>query len=168
MIRSLFSSTLLVLVGLVAPFVGADDKKGSPKFEMSKDEKTLLDSINEERAKKKLPALRPHPLLFEAARKHSANMAKQRKMEHELDGKRPPQRVEATGYNWGKVSENLAVSEGGTPPLTEIVKSWMESKTHRENLLSKDVNETGLGIGRNDKGEIYYTQVFARQRRVRK
>lgn len=165
MIRARFFLSLLLLVAL-APLVLAGDKKDGAKFEMTKDEKTLMDLVNKERAEKDLPALRPHPLLFKAARDHAANMAKQRKMEHELDGKKPPQRVQAAGYNWGKVSENLAVSDNGTPPLTEVVKKWVESETHRNNLLGKDVAETGLGLARNDQGETYYVQVFARQRKV--
>jgi uncharacterized protein YkwD len=168
MMRSLCGWILGMLFVLAGPFLAADEKKQPAKFEMTKDEKALLDLLNAERAKEKLPALRPNPLLFQAARTHAANMAKQRKMEHELDGKKPSDRVSATGYNWGRISENLAISENGVAPLTEIVKCWMESKTHRENLLDKGVSETGLGIARNDKDETYYAQVFARQRGVRK
>ena len=168
MTPSFFRSPLGLLLLLASPIVLADDAKESPKFAMTKEEKDLLDLLNKERVKKDLPALRPHPLLFKAARAHAKNMAKQRKMEHELDRKGPPQRVEAAGYNWGKVSENIAMAEDGEPPLAAIVKQWMESQTHRENLLDKKVSETGLGIARNDKGEIYYAQVFARPRGVKK
>lgn len=168
MMRSLLGLIFGMFLVLAAPFLAADDKKESAKFEMTKDEKALLDSLNEERAKEKLPALKPNPLLFQAARAHAANMAKQRKMEHELNGKKPSDRVSATGYNWGRISENLAISENGAVSLAEIVKCWMDSKTHRENLLDKGVSETGLGIAHNDKGEIYYAQVFARPRGVRK
>src|SRR5207249_3044988 len=56
------------------------------RFTMSGPEKKLLDLTNAEREKEKLPALRPSPLLFKVARAHAANMAKQGKMEHELDG----------------------------------------------------------------------------------
>ncbi len=122
--------------------------------------------MNEERAKADLPALRPHPLLFKAARAHSANMAKQRKMEHILDGKRPAQRVEAAGYDWGKVTENLITADQSDVPLERIVKEWMDSKIHRENILMKDVTETGLGIAKNARDDIYYTQIFARPRKV--
>lgn len=167
MIRSLFRSPLWLLVMLASPLVGADDPKEAPKLEMTKEEKTLLDLLNKERTNKDLPALRPHPLLFKAARAHAQNMAKQRKMEHDLDGKKPWERVEAAGYNWGKVSENIAMAEDGEPPLSAIVKEWMESKTHRENLLDSKVTETGLGIARNDKGELYYAQVLARPRGVK-
>lgn len=167
MIRLLFRSPFWLLLLLVSPVVWADDAKDSPKFEMTKEEKTLLELLNKERQKNDLPALRPHPLLFKAARAHAKNMARQRKMEHNLDGKRPPDRVEDAGYDWGKVSENIAVAEGGEPPLSAIVKQWMESKEHRENLLDPNVAETGLGIGRNNKDEIYYAQLLARQRKVK-
>src|SRR5579883_2472111 len=105
MIRSLIPVSSVLM--LAWSFAVAEDKKDSPPFAMTKNERRLLELVNDERAKADLPPLRPHPLLFKAARAHSANMAKQRKMEHNLDGKRPAQRVEATGYDWGKVTENL-------------------------------------------------------------
>jgi uncharacterized protein YkwD len=173
MIKTLFRASLLLLVLLVSSFVAADDTNKSAKdqattFEMTRNERRLLELVNRERARADLPALRPHPLLFKAARDHSANMAKQRKMDHNLDGKRPSQRVEATGYDWGKVTENLITADQSDVPLERIVKEWMASKIHRDNILMKDVTETGLGIAKNPKDEIYYTQVFARPRKVAK
>jgi uncharacterized protein YkwD len=157
--------SLLSMLLLVSPLLAADDKKEEPKFEMTRDERRLMELVNKERAKAELPELKPHPLLFKAARAHSANMAKQRKMEHNLDGKRPAQRVEDAGYDWGKVAENLITADQTDVPLETIVKGWMDSKIHRENILLKNVSETGLGIATNAKGEIYYTQLFARQRK---
>ncbi|HTU19863.1 MAG TPA: CAP domain-containing protein [Gemmataceae bacterium] len=167
MIRSFSRLSALLLVPLAASLVLADDKKEPTKLEMTKEEQALLKLLNEKRAKKDLLALRPHPLLIKAAREQSKNMAKQRKMEHDLNGKKLGQRVDAAGYNWGKVSENLAMAEDGEPPLSAIVKDWMESAQHRENLLDKNVTETGVAIARNDKGEIYYTQIFARPRGIK-
>ena len=171
MIQSQSQMSFLLLLLVVSPFLAADDTKESnkeltDKFEMTRDERRLLELVNKERAKADLSALRPHPLLFKAARGHSANMAKQRKMEHNLDGKRPSQRVEAAGYNWGKVTENLITADQSDVPLERIVKEWMDSKIHRDNILMKDVTETGLGIAKNLKDEIYYTQIFARPRKV--
>jgi uncharacterized protein YkwD len=159
--------SLILFLILIGPFATADEKKEVPRFEMTKEERTLMDLVNKERAKADLPALRPHPLLFKAARAHSANMAKQEKMEHILDEKKPSQRVEAAGYNWGKVRENLLTADMTDVPPEKIVKAWMDSKDHRINILANDVAETGLGIVRNAKGEAYYTQVFARQRRIK-
>ena len=93
--RALLQSSLLLLLGCAAPMVLADGKKDNNPFEMTKEEQGLFDLLNKERAHKDLPALRPNPLLFQAARRHSANMAKQRKMEHLLDGKRPCSRAAA-------------------------------------------------------------------------
>ncbi len=159
-------SFLLSLV-LVVPYLSAEERKESTKFEMTKEERRLMELVNKERARANLPELRPHPLLFKAARGHSANMAKQEKMEHVLDGKRPAQRVEAAGYDWGKVRENILTADMLNVPPEKIVKAWMDSKVHRDNILSNDVSETGLGIASNAKGEAYYTQVFARQRKVK-
>ncbi len=160
--RHWFPVAIPVVFLLAVSFaIGEDDR-----FDMSRDERTLLDLLNKEREKEKLPPLRPQGLLFKAARGHSANMAKQEKLEHVLDGKTPGQRVLAAGYDYGKVSENIAVSDSEKAPLTMIVKSWMESKTHRDNLLSDKVTETGLGIAKSEKGEVYFTQVFARPRKV--
>lgn len=160
MIHSLFALLLIL--------PAAADKKEAVDVEMTKDEKTLMEAINKQRAKKKLPALRANALLFKVARAHSANMAKQSKMEHVLNGKDPGERLLAAGYDYGKVSENLAMSDGPGAPLSEVVKGWMDSKIHRENLLSDRITETGLGIAKNDKGEVYYTQIFARPRKVYK
>jgi uncharacterized protein YkwD len=165
--RSLGCSAIVFLV--VVPFVLGEDsaeKKPPAGFEMSREEQSLLELVNKERAKEKLPPLRPQALLFKAARAHSANMAKQEMLEHILDGKTPGQRVLAAGYDYGKVSENIAVSDSDKAPLPMIVKSWMESETHRVNLLSDKVTETGFGIAKSEKGEVYYTQVFARPRKV--
>src|SRR5947208_16899048 len=68
------------------------------KFELTKDEQKLLELTNKERAKKKLSALKPNPQLFKAARAHSANMARQEKMEQVLDAKSPGQPARSAGY----------------------------------------------------------------------
>jgi uncharacterized protein YkwD len=144
----------------------SEDKKEGTKFEMTKEEQKLLELTNKQRAKEKLPPLRANPVLFQVARRHSANMAKQSKLEHVLDGKNPAQRVLGAGYDYGKVAENIAMSDMPGAPLTAIMKGWMESKLHRDNLLNDRVSEIGLGIAKNDKGEQYYTQIFARPRKV--
>src|SRR5437868_14246170 len=89
---------LLSVFGLSAAF--ADDKKDAPPLKLSDDEKTLLDLTNAERAKEKLPPLAPNPLLFRAARAHSANMAKKGEMKHVLNGKNVDARLDDVGYDF--------------------------------------------------------------------
>jgi uncharacterized protein YkwD len=137
----------------------ADDKKEPEKLELTQAEKELLELTNQERAKEKLPPLKPNLVLFRVARAHSANMAKKGEMKHDLDGKNPAQRVRAAGYAYRELAENIAWGEGET--LEGVMKGWMKSKIHRDNILHGSFAEIGIGIVRTEKGEMYYTQVFA-------
>jgi uncharacterized protein YkwD len=135
------------------------DGQDPPGLTLSEDEQQVLDLTNQARQKEKLPPLRPNAQLFAAARGHSVNMARQGKMEHVLDGKKPGDRVKEAGYRYSWVGENMASTDGA--PVAEIFKGWMESKAHREHILSDRFDDIGIGIARNDKGDVYYTQVFA-------
>src|SRR5262249_13649505 len=81
---------------LILPLLAADDKK----FELTEVDKAIFELTNKEREKEKLSALTISPLLCEVARKHSANMAKQGEMKHELNGKNPADRIKAAGYEY--------------------------------------------------------------------
>jgi uncharacterized protein YkwD len=153
----------LALLGISFLMLGSD-KQEPPRLQLSKEEQTLLELTNKEREKEKLSPLEPNLLLFQAARGHSANMVKQGKMEHILDGKGPAQRVEALGYDYKRVGENVAWGEDGVT-LETIMKGWMDSEGHRKNILNPDYAEIGLGIARDAKGEVYFTQVFGTQRK---
>ena len=157
----------LVALFLIA-FVGSaiaeePEKKKTGKLELSKEEQTVLELTNKEREKEKLPALKPNKLLFEAARAHTANMAKKGEMNHELDGKNPSQRVKAVGYDYSWVGENIAAGEQWS--LTGLMEAWMKSDHHRENILKEQYDEIGIGAVRGSDGKIYYTQVFGAQKR---
>ncbi len=136
--------------------------EGNTELQMSSQEQKTLELTNQAREKEKLRPLKPNPRLFQAARNHSANMARQGKMEHVLDGKTPVQRVEATGYRWRRAGENIAY--GLNTPIEGIFKSWMESQHHRENILRPEFREIGIGVASNSRGEVYYTQVFGTPR----
>lgn len=136
----------------------ADDKK--PAFKLSADEQAALDQTNAERKKAQLPALKVNELLTIAAREHSVNMAKQKKMDHVLDDKKPHERIEAIGYKFMAMAENVAMGQH-TP--AEAVRSWMNSTAgHKENILNKEYTEIGIGIATDSDGQRYWTQVFAK------
>jgi uncharacterized protein YkwD len=131
-------------------------------LKLSDDEQKLLELINDERKKVDLPPLKPDPLLFKAARDHAANMARQGKMKHELDSKSPFDRIKSTGYRYTIAGENIAC---GDDTLAAVVKRWMESMPHKENILGRRYVETGLGLAKDEKGDIFYAQVFAAPRK---
>jgi uncharacterized protein YkwD len=129
------------------------------KFKQTDDERKIFELTNAERKKKDLPALKLNPLLCKVARAHSANMARQGKVEHELDGKTPFDRIKAAGYEYMDAGENVAKGEEGAMPV-KVMMRWMDSKGHRENILDRDFAEIGIGIAIAKDGQLYYTQVF--------
>jgi len=160
MARLFVGLSVLPLLAFSLAAFGDDPKpKAEPKLEMSKEEKALLELTNKERAKEKLPPLEANELLFKAARAHSANMAKQRELNHVLDGKNPGTRLDDVGYDWMEVGENIAQATDET--AADIIKLWMGSELHRANIMNKDLRQVGIGIAKNAKGEVYYTQDFA-------
>ncbi len=148
---------------VVAAFIALARGGETPSLKLSEDEVKLLELTNAERKKKEIPSLRPNPLLCHLARAHSANMARQAKMEHVLDGKTPFDRLREAGYTFLRGGENIAACPAATS-LAEVMRAWMESKGHRENILSPDYTEIGVGLARDANGHVYYTQVFARPR----
>jgi uncharacterized protein YkwD len=123
----------------------------------------ILDLTNAARAKEKQPPLKLNKLLCDVARAHSDNMARKGQLEHTLDGKKSNDRVLASGYPAQSVAENIGMSENGD--TEQIFKDWIESPPHHASLVSDKYTEIGIGLGRNDKGEVYYTQLFARPKR---
>jgi uncharacterized protein YkwD len=161
---------LLLLFG--AGLLGADAKqpakKEAPKATMTKEEQAFFDRTNEVRAKFKLPPLKSNPTLVYVARAHSVNMGKHKQMAHKLDGKDPADRADDAGYDFLDVNENIAW--WGTADAGAVMKEWLESKSHRDNILGK-FEEVGVGIASGPHptkaGEkvVWITQVFGTQRK---
>ena len=138
------------------------------RIPLSADEQQLLDLANAARKKEGLPALQLNAVLLRIAREHAANMARQEKMAHHLDGKGPAERAIQAGYDYLVIRENLACAENevdvAPPPPSEIHQKWLDSKGHRANLLHPRVNEIGLARVRSKKGAYFYVQVLGLRR----
>lgn len=150
---------LLTCTSLLVRTAPAQNPAPEPDVHLSLEEKTLLQLTNEARKKEGLPELKVNAKLMKAARDHSANMAKQEKMAHELDDKKPADRLKDVGYLFGHLGENVAFGQQ-TP--AEAMDTWMKSDDHRANILGKDYIDIGLGAAKSSKGTLYWTEVFAR------
>jgi uncharacterized protein YkwD len=129
-----------------------------PPLKMSTEEEEVVKLINAQRILARLEELEPNEKLFQSARLHAANMAKQNKLDHELDGKTMIDRLLATGYGLESVAENIAFNQA-TP--RKLLKSWMDSASHKKNILTSDFVHLGVGMARNAKGEPYWVLVVA-------
>jgi uncharacterized protein YkwD len=114
--------------------------------------------INQYRALGGLPALEIDPALGRAARKHSTNMARQRRMAHVLDGRGPGDRASKEGFR-GSVYENCAAGDRNTP--RSFFELWVKSDGHRANLLVLRTGAMGIGFAHSSAGDKdYYTVMF--------
>ena len=145
--------------GLLVVFFSASLMAADAPFALSADEQAIVDQTNMLRQRAGKALLKINALLFIAARKHAANMAAEKKLEHRLNGKSSSDRVTATGYKWTTVSENIAWNQLS---VAEVMQGWMRSEGHRMNLLGSDITEMGAAVAANAQGELYWVQVFAR------
>ncbi len=106
-------------------------------------ERSLFQSINRERRASGLPALRWDDALASAARQHAGVMAAQRTVAHTLPGEASlPGRVTQAGAHFSWLSENVVESTDSATAHTQ----FMNSPTHRANILDSDMDTVGIGI----------------------
>ncbi len=95
---------------------------------------------------------------------HAADMATHGYFEHQdLAGQSPADRVRAVGYKEKLVGENIAY---GPETVDEVVKGWLDSPGHCENIMDPRFAEMGLAFaaGRGTKHGLYWVQVLAAPR----
>ncbi len=113
--------------------------------------KEILDLVNGERTKRNLPVMKQNAKLDLAAHRHAEDMAKRKFFSHKSpDGSEPEGRISAAGYfvppctcaHHFSYGENIAKDQK-TP--RDVMKAWMNSKIHRDNILNPDFLELGVG-----------------------
>jgi hypothetical protein len=111
-----------------------------------------------------LSVLAENSRLNTAARLKVQDMFNRQYFEHvSPDGKNVGDLVEAVGYEYIAVGENLAL--GNYKDDQELVQAWMDSPGHRANILSTKFTEIGVAVGRGlfeGKQTWLAVQAFAR------
>ena len=126
--------------------------------------------LNAERAAEGLPALVADARLTRAAQLHSDDMGNRHFYSHEHpDGLSPSARVYAQGLpRYGTtVAENIHWASGYRATPLRIMREWMDSPGHRENILRREVTHVGIGIGfvapdptHKERARVYTTDFF--------
>lgn len=108
----------------------------------------LLSSTNNERAGSGLSGLSLNSKLNQAAQSKANHMIANNYWSHYApDGTSPWYFIESAGYSYERAGENLAYgfsSSGG------VVQGWMDSPTHRANILDSGFSEVGFGIANGE------------------
>lgn len=128
----------------------------------SKEQRIIADVIrltNIQRTQAGQPELKSQPDLAKAAAYLAADLAKRQVLEHrDGEGRRLQARVESAGYTtWTTIAENIAY---GQQTADEVVKAWMKSPGHKENLLGSTYTEIGVGLAYSSNRTPYWVQIF--------
>jgi uncharacterized protein YkwD len=129
-------------------------------------ERSTFQLMNVERATRGLPTLKWSDKIAKVAREHSHSMAMNSFFSHRgLDGSMVDDRADRFGIsNWRAIGENIAYLRGYSAPETFAVEKWMQSTSHRQNLLGSQWTESAIGVAVTDDGTYYFTQVFLVER----
>lgn len=138
----------LAAVALSTPMAADETAKGDAEKKLERLNHQLLALANAERAKLKLPPLKLHSQLTDAAHWMAQDMADHDYFDHtDRKGRSIDPRLPDFGYqNYETLSENIAA---GYPTPDKVVEDWMRSPGHRENLLDPNVREAGVGYAIN-------------------
>jgi uncharacterized protein YkwD len=154
---------------------GGGETNTASEFNRTKVERYIWKHTNEERVERGLARVEYAPRIVEHARGHSRNMARHDYVGHtQPDGETAKERYSSVcrypGENaisgwYGKPYEPWKTGEvidtkNETKLARYLVKGWMNSEGHRENILRPRWNELGVGVYRRDDGKLFVSQTF--------
>jgi uncharacterized protein YkwD len=116
---------------------GANDTAASASERVIDDAVACL--INHERETWGLPRLEVNSHLDTAAHYWSRWMVSHEQFDHA----RLASRISAAGYDWEEVGENIAT--GYATPMA-VVRAWLASPSHCQNVLDPDFRAVGTGV----------------------
>ena len=138
---------LLVATVLLQPW-SFNSKQDVLPYATSMSDRQLLEATNSQRDLNNAPQLTLNKQLARAAQAKAQDMAKRNYWSHNTpDGQAPWYFIERSGYNYYKAGENLAY---GFPDGNQVVAGWMNSETHRNNMLDPSYEDVGFGFADNE------------------
>jgi len=125
-------------------------------------ERQAFDVLNNKRIALGLDALAWNDSVAAVARLHSRNMAEQDFFSHKgMSGDLVSDRADRLNLGiWRAIGENIAFNRGFDDPVGKAVDSWLDSPSHRNNILSQTWRESAVGVAIRPDGSYYFTQVF--------
>lgn len=123
-------------------------------------------AVNEIRLAHGLPPLKLNEQLCEAAQAYAEVLLETGQIRHaDAQGRRADYRATQVGYFYSRLGENLAA---GQLSWERALEMWLQSQSHRANLLDPDYRELGVGFSANDQTRYRttWTQLLGARRRV--
>lgn len=120
-------------------------------------EDQILTLINQHRKKKGLPALTSNPVMEVEARRHTISMASHNTPFGHNGFSYRSKVITSKVPGISATAENVAY---GSKSAQEVVDGWLSSPGHKKNIEGR-FRLTGIGVARDDKSVLYFTQIFA-------
>ena len=120
-------------------------------------EDAILDLVNAHRKKKGLPALQSNYVIETEARRHTVSMASHKTPFGHNGFSYRSKVITSKIPGITATAENVAY---GSQTAKEVVDGWLSSPGHRKNIEGR-FKLTGIGVARDDKSTLYFTQIFA-------
>ena len=114
-------------------------------------EREFVSLIAQERSSRGLGSLTDDPELIDVARRHAARMAANKDLHHNPN-------LQNEVSNWEVLGENV----GRGSSVSQVHRAFMESETHRAQILEPRYLEVGVGVVWAD-GEIWVAEVFRKR-----
>ena len=126
-----------------------------------KESEWILNEINVLRERYGVQALRTDTPSNHAAYQHAGELGVRQTLSHwSLDGSRVAERYRAAGGTGLRAAENLGAGES----VKSIIDAWMDSPTHRRNILNSQWFSAGVGVYHNNDKRIIIVLVFNNSR----
>lgn len=123
-------------------------------------------TVNEARLAHGLPPLKLNAQLCEAAQAYAETLLQTGQIQHaDAHGRRADYRATQAGYFYARLGENLAA---GQLTWERAMEMWLQSPSHRANLLNAEYRELGVGFSANDAARYRatWTQLLGARRNV--
>ena len=132
-----------------------------PAFSSAITPENIISLTNEARKTFGLGTLQANSALDHAAQKKANDMAAKGYFAHNSpDGRVPWDFIKAAGYEYIMAGENLAVNFS---QAESVEQAWMDSPTHKANILNKNFEEIGIGIAEGQysgRTSVFVVQMF--------
>jgi len=128
----------------------------------------VIDLTNRSRSEEGVLTLQEDSLLTIAAQAKAEDMINRQYWAHFYNGEKPWDWMKKAGYVYIDAGENLAIDFDKSEDMN---KAWLESPSHRENLLNEKYTDIGVGIAEGwfkDHNTIVVVQMFGKPKNTNK
>jgi uncharacterized protein YkwD len=148
-----FKQICIILFLSLSALYSIHSQATTPKLSI---EEAILADVNAYRKQRHLQPLKMDARISKQAQIHSINMAQHRLPFGHINFLKRVHIVHKEIKNSGAASENVAYNY---KDAHDVVKNWLQSPGHKRNIVG-NYDLTGLGIARDAKGRMYFTQMF--------